>query len=337
MKLLFFVEQPYSFSILRPLQAEALARGDEVFWFLYNLDDTLLESEETLLKTVTEVNALAPDAVVCPGNWLPHFFPGLKVQIFHGFGIEKKGHFKIRGFFDLYCSHGPLTTQWYKGQARIHKHFSVVETGWSKLDTWLPHMETRTQISKPIEVLYAPTFSRTLTSVHDLFRVWEDLSKSGNHKIAVKFHPLMSMDVVEMYKSLEGKNLVVLKGTDVLPAIGATDIVVSDTSSIVAESLYLGKPVITYRTKQPGKHVLDISDASELLGALEQVEQNFSPERERGVEYANNMHPYKDGKSSARVLDAISDRLAGKHLPLRNLPLNILRKRKVRKQMRKYL
>jgi len=45
------------------------------------------------------VVAYNPDVVIVPGNVVPHFWPGLKVQIFHGLGEEKRGHYRITGFF----------------------------------------------------------------------------------------------------------------------------------------------------------------------------------------------------------------------------------------------
>src|SRR5690606_24447952 len=65
-------------------------------------------------------------------------FAGAKVQLFHGFNVQKRedhrGHFRVRGLFDLYCTQGPATTAPFRALARQHRHFAVVETGWPKLD-----------------------------------------------------------------------------------------------------------------------------------------------------------------------------------------------------------
>ncbi len=97
--------QSYSFDILRPIQAEILRRGHQVAWFIAGSEVTekQLKPDEIRLKTVAEVKAFNPIAVFVPGNIVPDFFPGAKVQVFHGLEYKKQGHFDIRGFFDLYC------------------------------------------------------------------------------------------------------------------------------------------------------------------------------------------------------------------------------------------
>ena len=82
--------------------------------------------------------ALRPRAVFSAANWVPTFVSGAKVQVFHGFNVEKRdearGHFRVRGLFDLYCTQGPATTARFSELAAREGHFKVVETGWPKLD-----------------------------------------------------------------------------------------------------------------------------------------------------------------------------------------------------------
>ena len=63
---------------------------------------------------VREAVALRPRAVFSAANDVPGFIAGAKVQLFHGFNVEKRsdtrGHFRVRGQFDLYCTQGPATT-----------------------------------------------------------------------------------------------------------------------------------------------------------------------------------------------------------------------------------
>ena len=134
-KYLFYVSQLYSLSIMRPLQTEIRRRGDDCAWFFDRPDvggEYLLDGEKQL-KTVAEVKKYNPLAVFVPGNVVPDFFPGVKVQIFHGLATDdtgKKGHYRIRGFFDLYCSRGPEETGKFQNLARRDGSFRVVETGW---------------------------------------------------------------------------------------------------------------------------------------------------------------------------------------------------------------
>ncbi len=142
-KILLYASQLYSLSILRPVQDAALSRGDEVGWYYANPDLLPYRAQsERRLATVDEVMAFAPDAVMVASNTVPDFFPGLKVQLFHGFSVSKrsdaKGHYRIRGFFDLYCTQGPATTRNFEILAAKYGHFKVVETGWPKLDPLFP-------------------------------------------------------------------------------------------------------------------------------------------------------------------------------------------------------
>ena len=136
---LMFVSQIYAYAILRPIAAAIAQRGGEAAWFFeHERDARYLRAGERRLHTVADVQDFAPRAVFVPGNWVPHFFPGLKVEVFHGFSVgkrsEARGHFRIRGSFDLYCTHGPDTTAPFTALARRHGYFRVVETGWPKLD-----------------------------------------------------------------------------------------------------------------------------------------------------------------------------------------------------------
>ncbi len=93
---LFFISQDYSFSVLRPLQQKILMRGDEVKWFLYGDEITIdyLHSDEERLLRVEDIIDFNPDAVFVPGNVVPSFIPGLKVEVFHGLPgtkIKKSG------------------------------------------------------------------------------------------------------------------------------------------------------------------------------------------------------------------------------------------------------
>ena len=113
MRHLFYISQNYSFEILRPLQQEARARGDQCAWFVEGnaVKTALFNADETCLQSIGEVVEYHPDAVYVPGNIVPAFIPGLKVAVFHGFEWKKKGHFRIRDCFDLYCTQGPFFTE----------------------------------------------------------------------------------------------------------------------------------------------------------------------------------------------------------------------------------
>ena len=331
-KYLFFVEQAYSFEILRPIQAEIAMRGDQSAWFLCGggVSSSALTTHEMELKTTEQVKAFQPDAVFVPGNIVPDFFPGVKVQVFHGLEYKKKGHFAIRQFFDLYCTHGPLTTKPFEVLALKHKHFKVVETGWPKLDPYF-HF-TKAPSSRPT-VLYAPTFSPSLSSLPALASSLKALSLSGEYNIVIKFHPKTQSSWQKLYRDLENERLKIELGNNLIPLIQQADVVLSDTSSAVDEALLLGKPVITFRNSAPQSALLNFTAAEQLpkmlLHALSKDQQHLR----LIAEYIKQVHPYQDGKSASRVLDA-TEKLINDGV--KRKPLNLIRRYKIRKKLAYY-
>ena len=58
-----FASLPYAYSILRPLQAEIRARGDDVAWYLESTCENLLDDTEVLLANIDDVKSYDPLAI----------------------------------------------------------------------------------------------------------------------------------------------------------------------------------------------------------------------------------------------------------------------------------
>lgn len=337
---LLFVSKSYSFEILRPLQAAIRARGDEAAWFLHGVAPDALRKGERLLRTVAEVRAFNPLAVFVPGNWVPDFFPGVKVEVFHGFGIEKRGHFRVRGFFDLYCTHGPATTMPYRALEQRHGYFRVTETGWPKMDPlFAPQGDSGFRVKNGIDrplVLYAPTFSPSLTSAPQLVGAIAELSRTGRWHWVIKFHPRMAPEWIDAYRALAGPHLTIAADAQLLPLLLAAAVMISDTSSVVSEFLLLDKPVVTFRTKQPGSHVVDILEATQLEDAVTRALQRPAELMEAAQQFIADMHPWRDGRSSERVLAAVDRWIEQGRDRLKRKPLNLWRRLQVRRRLRYY-
>jgi len=346
---LFFINHLYSFSILRPLQKEICQRGDEVAWFLQGADNKYLRHDEKQLFSVGEVKAYNPVAVFVPGNWVPDFFPGVKVEVFHGLANDetgKKGHYRIRGLFDLYCTHAPEITDKFKRLAKVYKTFSVAETGWPKLDPLFnpdlsdpgPYDDFRNSIKadKPV-VFYASTFSPSLTSAPYLIELIERLSKSSKWHWLVTLHPKMPEKIVEQYKAMQGENFTYVESHhDVLPLLKAADVMLCDTSSIALEYLLLNKPLVTFKAKVPGKYAINVDQVEGVESALEHALENPELLQVESKLFMDKLHAYTDGKSSARVLQAVDEFLMNDVMKLKPKPLNLWRKFQIRKKMSYY-
>jgi CDP-glycerol glycerophosphotransferase (TagB/SpsB family) len=300
----------------------------------------MLKSDEYLLHSVDEVKRFNPKAVFVPGNWVPDFFPGVKVQIFHGLGIWKKKHFNIRGFFDLYCTHGPVTTLPFQQLAQRHGFFQVKETGWPKVDALFQYKpETSWKknhcVDKPV-ILYAPTFSQSFTSAPALEETIRHMSRKGGFYWLIKFHPLMDRETINAYRNLQNKNLKVVEDADIIPYLQAADIMLTDESSVAAEFLMLDKPVITFRTQTPAAHMVNITEAGVLENTIQFVLEHPGKTREAAREFINGLHPYTDGRSSERVLSATDAFVAHDGGQLKKKPMNLYRKFQVRRRLGYY-
>ena len=335
---LIYISQPYSIPVGRPLQEEIKKRGYEVKWFCDEVDiGSYLTKDELVLRNVEEVQIYKPDVILVATNVVPDFFPGIKVQIFHGFSVGKrsdaKGHFNIRGFFDLYCTQGPSTTRPFEALQKKYKYFKVIETGWSKVDPLFPLQES--SHTKPT-VMISSTFTTKLSLAKNVEVVKEiqRLSRLGKWKFIAVLHPKMDKEIVKIFKEMQHEDFIFHDTTDLIPLFKQADVMLSDTTSAIAEFVLQHKPVVTMKNKQPAPHMIDIHYASEIEKALEYALTNPQKIMEALTTYILQTHPYTDGKSSKRVVDACLDFL--EHGKMKRKPLNLIRRYKIRKKLKHF-
>ena len=342
-KLLMYISQNYSFAILRPLQAAAIARGDEVRWFVEgsDVDRSFFQSSEVVLDNVEEIVRWQPDAVFVPGNVVPDFIPGLKVAVFHGFDagkLNRRGrndHFSIRGCFDLYCTQGPNTTEPFQQLAHQRHNFLVKQTGWSALDPLFSNQQVGNPYINHADqrktLLMCSTFSKRLTCAPHLFPVIKRFAQEGKWRILVQFHPKMDKDIIEQYKAIQNDNLTFVETDNIIPLLQAADVMLCDTSSVLLMFLLLRKPVVTFRNVSPESHLLDIQLPDEVEAAID-LALTHPPELMRNIEeYCQQLHPYCDGLSSERVLAEVDQSLMIGRIGKK--PLNLIRMLKLRKKL----
>ena len=336
-KFLIYISHTYALPIGGPLQKEILAQGHEVKWFSdQEYTKTHFPEQGELLNTIEEVIAYHPDIVLTITDSLADFIPGIKVQIFHGFLANKhsfkKGHFRIRGFFDLYCTQGPSTTIPFKKLQKKHKHFDVIETGWSKVDPLFP-IEAKTS-DKPI-ILISSTFSPkySLTYNEGVVNEIERLSKLGKWEFNVILHPKLAREKIDRFKAMQNKNLTYFDTTDIVPLFKKADVMFSDTTSAITEFILQKKPVVTFNNNKPGDHFINITEVSEIEEALTRSLEKPTSVMSAIQNYIDVTHPYTDGNSSKRVITACIEFLNRDRSYLKSKPLNLVRKYKVRKQL----
>ena len=341
-KYLFYIVQNYSFAILRPLQEAIKARGDTVAWFLTGkeINENYLHKDEVRLISVAQVKDYSPCAVFVTGNVVPDFFPGVKVTVFHGFDARKRAnddHFFIRNYFDLYCTQGPDTTYKYQKLAEQHGDFRVVETGWTKLDPFFDSStSTETTINKKPVVLYSSTFTKKLTSAPQLLETIKNISKNGKYQWLLTFHPKMEKSIVDAYKNIQHENLTFIETDNVIPLLLEADVMLCDTSSILQEFLILNKPVVTFNNRLPDECMINVTSPEEILPALDTALSRPDALMKKIQLYSERLHPYHDGKSSERVLDAVDWYIEEGYKGLKRRSLDLIRKFKIRKELGYY-
>lgn len=344
LRALFYVEQDYAFAILRPLQREIRGRGGEVRWFLVGneINPGYLDHSEITLASVAAARRWRPDVVFVPGDTVPRVIPGLKVEVFHGFAAGKSydrgedAHFAIRHCFDLYCTHGPSNTERFRELASAHGYFEVLETGWPMVDPLFSPLPDNPYVDRSDPrptVLFCSTFSRRYSCAETLHDEVRRLKDDGRFRWLVQFHPKMAAETVEKYRGLSDENLQFVETDNVLPLLQAADVMLCDTSSVLMMFLLLHKPVVAFRNQKPGPHLINITDPTELAPALARA---LIPDSARDASiqrYCKWIHPYRDGRSSARVVDGVETILERGLRVRRTRPLNLIRELRMRKRL----
>lgn len=340
-KFLIYISYPYSIPIGAPIQKEIERQGHQICWFA-DLEDTkrYFKNNQKVLNSVQEVMNYNPDIVLTATDVVPDFFPGIKVQIFHGFLSNKreemKSHFRIREFFDLYLTQGPSTTSVFKELAAKYGFFEVVETGWSKVDPLFPITNTK-KTDKPV-IMISSTFTTRLSLAlnDDVFNEIKRMSKSGKYQFICVLHPKLDQAIKDKFESLNGENFQYYDTTDLVPLFQQADIMLSDTTSAIVEFLLQMKPVVTFRTNKIMPHLIDVTEA---INLEKNIDYALSYPNELLIEidkYVQITHPYFDGKSSERMVNASIDFFTKDRSYLKKKPFNFMRKWKIRKHFKTF-
>lgn len=314
-----FCENKYAVDILHPIQLAADEEGgNEVLWYVHapKIPQFPLEGEVQWTNSMQEAYDYSPEAIYVPGNIVPYYLPGVKIQVFHGFAAEKKDHWVIRRYFDTYFTQGPYFTKHFEMLSRKYKDFEVLETGWPRQD-WIFHHrhdydKERENIlqrtGKKHIVLYGPTFSLKLTSLPKIKEALIKLTEERSVQLLIKLHPLTKPEWVEEYRQLakEHDAITFVDDFGVSKYMLMSDVLVSDTSSTIYEMLLLDKPVITLDAISKDIYWKNITDASELTQAFDEVLNNDDLKQLRQW-VIDNYDPHQDGLVGKRMLDGARD------------------------------
>ncbi|MBN1779548.1 CDP-glycerol glycerophosphotransferase family protein [bacterium] len=333
MKILFYIAKKYSIPIVRPLVQELGQRRIDHRFFVSRrvFGEMEQDTERSLLFTeLDQAAAFQPDFVLVPGNFVDFRLPGIKVEIFHGIGIEKESHYAIRHFFDAYFTSGPCVTERFLKLQKRHKYFLVEETGWPKIDhiVQYPAAGLKKKLGIPeIKkiILYAPTFSKKMQSASGLFPHLPDII-GPDELCLIKFHDLMDKEIMRHFRETYSDRFRIIDDYDITPWLHVSDVLISDTSSVVYEFMVLDKPVITVNTQARTDKGIDIHDPERLRSALDRCFADPGEYRENRMRHLREVNPRTDGSVSAHMTDVLTDILENDRLPKKKKPLNLFRK-----------
>ncbi|MCQ2076273.1 MAG: CDP-glycerol glycerophosphotransferase family protein [Bacteroidaceae bacterium] len=319
MKICLFCEHKYAVSILEPIQVAADKEGgNDVLWYVdaRHIPEFPLKDKVTFTNSISDIYSFSPEASFCPGNIMPYYLPGVKIEIFHGYASEKKDHWVIRRYFDTYFTQGPYFTQGFERLAKKYKDFEVLETGWPRQDWIFANLHTfdtdrnqyLTQYGKSHIVLYAPTFSPSLTSLPFMRESLRTFARKEDVVVLLKFHPLTAQKYLDEYRQLadEEENIVWIDDFNVTKYMLMSDVMISDTSSTIYEFLLLDKPVITLRAVAKTQYWRNMQHPEELCTAYHDVlhDDKYTELRQWVI---NNYDPYLDGRVGERMLEGARD------------------------------
>lgn len=341
MRILLFCENRYAIDILNPLQEYVTDNNlpHEVMWYIHKPKISTFEyaSKVRWTNSIQEAYDFSPEAVFVPGNIVPYYLPGVKIQVFHGYAAEKKDHWIIRRYFDTYFTQGPYFTSHFKALSEEYGDFEVVETGWPKQDWIKRNLHTydaeRQRLldstGRKRIILYAPTFSPKLTSL-PLEGMKERLGELAEHNdalVVMKFHPLTRKEWADEYRAwAESKDNVMFvnQGENITKYQLMSDVLISDTSSTVYEFLLLSRPVITVRTIAKDIYWENTATPDGLEEAYRRA-MNDPEAIARRQWIVDNYDPYLDGHVCERMLNAAADYIRRHGVPNKRR-LNLWRK-----------
>ncbi|MCW5515959.1 CDP-glycerol glycerophosphotransferase family protein [Muriicola sp. Z0-33] len=325
MRVVLFCQNAYAFGILAPIRDELRQKNYTFLWYISKkLITNFPFKNEDYSSSILDIQLFKSDVIFVPGNEVPNYLRGLKVQIFHGLAGEKRGHFRIRHYFDLYLTQGPYFTNKFKALKQKHQNFEVIETGWPKLDVYhaladqsaIEKKALLEQYNTATIVLYAPTFSPSLTSAPYLVEEIKELAINTGYLVFIKFHDLMDSKWINAYKTLakEVPGIIFKEDKNIVKFLLQADILISDTSSVIYEFMLLDKPVISFRNIAK-KIYWD--DSKQYSGLAQKVKDNlindpYAAQRSFVVE---NFHPYNDGKSASRMVATVKEYISKEGVP----------------------
>ncbi|MGB7843657.1 MAG: CDP-glycerol glycerophosphotransferase, partial [Salinimicrobium sp.] len=121
--------------------------------------------------------------------------------------------------------------------------------------------------------------------------------------------------------------------TNLIPLFREADILLADSTSVITEFLLQEKAVVTFRNSKPGPQLINVTEVKDVEAALSEGLDPQTQLLEIIQAFNQKVHPYKDGLSSKRLIDACLEFLHADKKGLKPKPLNLIRKFQERKKL----
>lgn len=195
----------------------------------------------------------------------------LRIHINHNQPVKYESYQKNDFLnFDIHFLTSPLhreqTENTIKKYELENRNIFLYDTGYSKSDSLLSGKYNRTEVLNDLKldpqlktVLYAPSWDEGLSLRSFGEEVIENILKAENINLIVKLHPISycpedgpsylfytgGINWIEKLKKFESnKNFRHIPANDIDPILAASDVMVTDLSSVALEFIMLDKPVI---------------------------------------------------------------------------------------------
>jgi len=330
---LFYLAKQYALPVVAPLVDYVEAQGLSFGFYVSAKVNRVLPQAwrcHPVFTDLASARAFGADFVLSPGNFVDFRLPGVKVELFHGIGIEKPVHYQIRHFFDLYLTSGPAVTHRFQSLKEKYGYFDVIETGWPKIDyiKRFDGRDLRRRHSIPEGkrvVLYAPTHSRRMQSAEALLPVLPSTIRDDEIWLC-KPHELTDRSLLAALSALGSDRFRIVNEPDITPYLHLANVMVSDTSSVLYEFMVLDKPVVTYRTLDRRDKGIDIQRPDQLRAAVDRCLAAPSEMADQRARHLREVNPRLDGNIAKTVFEALAAIDPKAPLGPRRKPMNLFRK-----------
>jgi CDP-glycerol glycerophosphotransferase (TagB/SpsB family) len=130
----------------------------------------------------------------------------------------------------------------------------------------------------------------------------------------------MAEDMIDSYKklSMSFENVLFIEERNIIKYLLIADLMISDTSSVVYEFLLLDKPVITFKNNS---HVINWDNQLSFSSLMKRVAKNLieDPFKEQRLKILKEYHPYTDGNSAKRMVEAVEEYIKKNGVPEKRL------------------